>query len=59
MHNKDFTANHYDVNSEERPPLRNLRNHLEESHGEISQVWHAELQDVYDLLDIWNTILPV
>jgi hypothetical protein len=59
MHDDNFTANHYDVNSNERPPLRNLRNHLEESHGEISQVWHAELQDVYDLLDIWNTILPV
>lgn len=59
MHDDDFRENQYDVNSAERPPLRDLRNHLEESHGEISKVWHAELQDVYDLLDIWRTILPV
>ena len=59
MHDDDFKNSEYDKNSPERPPLRNLRNKLEESHGEISQVWHAELQDVHDLLQIWRTILPI
>lgn len=59
MHDFNFDEDEYEEDSSERPPLRNLRNNLEESHGEVSQVWHAELQDVYDLLDIWRAILPV
>jgi CheY-like chemotaxis protein len=39
--------------------LRELRNQLEETHGETTDIRHATLEDVYDLLRIWRAILPV
>jgi CheY-like chemotaxis protein len=59
MHDDDFKKSQYDVKSSQRPPLRNLRNNLEEAHGEVQEVWHARLRDVHDMVNIWNAILPV
>ena len=38
--------------------LRELRNSLEETHGDQQNVQHADLRDIWDLVDIWRAILP-
>ena len=54
---KRFHDDDYKSHYSGPPPLRNLRNSLEETHGEATDAHHASLQDIHDLLSIWNAIL--
>ena len=52
-----FHDNDYSSHPSDRPPLRNLYNKLEQAHSEPTDVRHASLQDLHDLLAIWDAIL--
>lgn len=40
-----------------RPGLRELRNLLEDAHGDARSTEHATLDDIYDLCEIWRAVL--
>jgi len=40
-----------------RPGLRELRNQLEDAHGDARSVEHATLDDVHALCELWRAVL--